>query len=92
MLTILIKAYCVNVVVDIKPIYLNKRYLFQNKIYYLDKIYFCFGKIKLSKHTLFKLNWLPDLCKIIDFMQDNIKRQYNLGSSIKKVVLYIFSL
>ena len=25
------------VVVDIKPIYLNKRYLFQIKIYYLDK-------------------------------------------------------
>ena len=39
MLTILIKAYCVNVVVDIKPIYLNKHYLFQNKIYDLDKIY-----------------------------------------------------
>ena len=30
--------YCVDVVVDIKSIYLNKRYLFQNKIYYLDKI------------------------------------------------------
>ena len=30
MLTILIKAYCVNVVIDIKPIYLNKRYSFQN--------------------------------------------------------------
>ena len=28
----LIKAYCVNVVVDIKPIYLDKGYLFQNKI------------------------------------------------------------
>ena len=40
MLTILIKAYCVNALVDIKPIYLNKYYLFQNKIYYLDKIYF----------------------------------------------------
>ena len=39
MLTIVIKAYCVNVVVDIKPIYLNKHYLFQNKIYDLDKIY-----------------------------------------------------
>ena len=33
-----LKAYCVNIVVDIKPIYLNKGYLFQNKIYYLDKI------------------------------------------------------
>ena len=54
MLTILIKAYCVNVVVDIKPIYLNKYYLFQNKIYYLDKIYFCFAIIKLLKHTIKK--------------------------------------
>ena len=39
MLTIVIEAYCVNVLVDIKPIYLNKHYLFQNKIYDLDKIY-----------------------------------------------------
>ena len=39
MLTIVIKADCVNVVVDIKPIYLNKHYLFQNKINDLDKIY-----------------------------------------------------
>ena len=51
-----IKAYCVNVMVDIKPIYLNKRYLFQNRIYYLDKIYFCFAKVKFSKVTLHKLN------------------------------------
>ena len=41
MLTIVIKAYFV--VVDIKPIYLNKHYLFQNNIY------FRFAKIKLSK-------------------------------------------
>ena len=39
MLTIVIKACCVNAVVDIKPIYLNKHDLFQNKIYDLDKIY-----------------------------------------------------
>ena len=39
MLTIVIKVYCVHVVVDIKPIYLNKHYLFQNKIYDLNKIY-----------------------------------------------------
>ena len=45
-------AYCVNIVVDIKPIYLRKRYLFQNKINYLDKIYFCFAKIKLCKDTI----------------------------------------
>ena len=56
MLIILIKAYCVNVVVDIKPIYLNKRNLFKNKIYRLDKIYFYFTKIKLSKRSLYKLN------------------------------------
>ena len=36
----LIKA---NVVADVKPIHLNKRYLFQNQIYYLDKIYFRFA-------------------------------------------------
>ena len=40
--------------VDIKPIYLNECYLFQNKINYLDKIYFCFAKIKLFKHTFKK--------------------------------------
>ena len=56
MLTILIKAYCVNVVVDIKPIYLNKPYLFQNQIYYLGKIYFCLAKTKFSKLILYKLN------------------------------------
>ena len=55
MLTILIKAYCVIVLVDTKPIYLNKPYLFQNKIFCLDKIYLCFSKIKLSKLTLYKL-------------------------------------
>ena len=34
----IVKGYCINVVVDIKAIYLNKHYLSQNKIYYLDKI------------------------------------------------------
>ena len=51
MLTILIKTYCVNVVVDIKPIYLNKYYLLQNEIYYLDKIYFRFPKIRKAVQT-----------------------------------------
>ena len=63
MLTILIKAYCVNVVVDIKPIYLNKRYLFQNKICYLDRIYFLFAKITISKLTLYKLKLVIRLVK-----------------------------
>ena len=56
MLTIFIKAYFV--VADLKPIYLKKHCLFQNKVNYLDKIYFCFTKIKLSKLTLDKLNQL----------------------------------
>ena len=53
MLAMVIKAYRVNVVVDRKPIYLNKNIkqtLFQNKTYYLEKI--CFAKIKLSKLTI----------------------------------------
>ena len=50
MLTMLIKGYSVIAVVDVKPVYLNKRYLFQNKIYYLNEIFFCFTKIKFSKH------------------------------------------
>ena len=54
MLTMLIKAYCVNVVVDIKPIYLKKYYLFENKIYYLDKICFCFAIIQIFKYTIKK--------------------------------------
>ena len=40
--------------VDIKPIYLSKYYLFQNKLYYLDKINFCFAIIKLFKDTIKK--------------------------------------
>ena len=60
MLTVVIKTYCIDVVVDIKPIYLNKRSLFQNKVYYLDKMYLFFLKIKLSKFTLNKVNLLPD--------------------------------
>ena len=49
--------------VDIKPIYLNKGYLFQNKIYYLDKIYLCFAKIKFSKHTLYRSSRPEVFCK-----------------------------
>ena len=56
MLTILIKAYCANIVVDIRPIYLNKRYLIPNNIYDLDKTYFCLAKIMLLKIALHKLN------------------------------------
>ena len=67
----------------IKPIYLNKRYLFQNKIYYLDKTYFCFTKIKLSKITLYKLSQLPDYLKIINFTQRKMKTRHVLGWSIK---------
>ena len=63
MSAILIKAYCDNVVVDIKPIYFNKEYLFQNKIYYLDKIYLSFTKIKFSKYTLYRISCPDVFCK-----------------------------
>ena len=49
--------------VDTEPIYLNKGYLFYNKVYFLDKIYLCLAKVKFSKYTLYslyKLNWLPE--------------------------------
>ena len=76
---LLIKTYCVNVVVDIETIYLNKGYLFQNKIYYLDKIYFCFAKM-ISKLALYKLNLVTRFVKKnIDFMQHNIKIWHVLG-------------
>ena len=39
-----------------KSIYLMERYLFQNKIYCFDKIYFCLAKLTISKLTLYKLN------------------------------------
>ena len=86
MLTIVIKAFCVNVMVDKKPIYLNKHYFFQNKIYYLDKAYFSFTKIKLSKLTLHKRNLLDTrlVKKNIDWMQPNIKKQHVLSWSVEK--------
>ena len=60
MLTILIKAYCVNVVVDIKPIYLKKRYLFQNKFYYLVKIFFSGAETNSIFNLSFKLCYRAD--------------------------------
>ena len=44
-------AYYVDVMVYIKSISLNKHYSYQNKIYYLDKIYFCFAKIHKAFQT-----------------------------------------
>ena len=35
-LTIFIKAHCINVVVNVKPIYLNKYYILKNQIFRLD--------------------------------------------------------
>ena len=52
---LIFKAYCVNVSIDIKPIYLNKPNFRLRSTIYLDKIYFCFAKIKL-----YGLNYLPD--------------------------------
>ena len=78
-----IKAYCVNVMVDIKPIYLNKRYLLQNKVYYLDITYFCFAKMKLLKVALYKLNQQPDQLKM-QAISDITKK---CGSFLKYVIL-----
>ena len=69
MVRILMKAYCVHGIIDIKPIYLNKPYLFQNKIYCLDKFYFCFAK----GANLYKLSWLPCSLKNMVLTQCNIK-------------------
>ena len=33
----------------------------------------------LGQHTLYKLNWLPDQLKNIDFMARNIKMWHTLG-------------
>ena len=50
--------------VDVKPIYLNKDYLFQTKIYCLDEIYLCSATIKFSKHTLYRSSCRPKVfCK-----------------------------
>ena len=46
MLTIVIKVYCVNSRGWYKAHLFEQTYLFQNKIYYLDKVYFCFAKIR----------------------------------------------
>ena len=73
MLAILIKTYCLNDVVDVKPIYLEKRFLFQNKIYYLGEI-FLLRKSKPSKLIL-----VTRLIKNIDFTQHNIKMGHVLG-------------
>ena len=49
--------------VDIKPIYLNKRHLFQNKIYYLDKIYLF---LKDTHREKAPSNKTPTLSKIMN--------------------------
>ena len=73
--------------VDIKLIYLNKGYLFQNKIYYLDKIYLSFAKTKFSKHTLYrssrpevfcKKGVLRNRAKFLNWLPDNIKKRHVL--------------
>ena len=57
------KAHCVDFMVDLTPFYLNKGYLFHNKIYYLDKIYLCFAKIRFSKHTVCRSSRPEVFCK-----------------------------
>ena len=69
MLTIVIKAYFLNVVVDIKLIYLKKHYLFQNWLALIVIRAYCVNfvvdtkPIYLDKHYLFQ-NKIFDLDKI----------------------------
>ena len=79
MLPMLIQAYCVNVVVDIKPIYLNKLYLLKNNIYYLDKSYFSFAKRRKAFQTYsVSIKLVNRLVKNIDFMEPSIKMRHVL--------------
>ena len=89
MLTIVIKAYCVNVVVDIKPIYLGKLYFKIISTIQIKSISVLQKYIKLSKFTLSKLNQLPDQLKNTDFTQRKIKMQHVLGWSIKKCKVWL---
>ena len=88
MLTILIKAYRINVVVDIKSIYLNKYYLFWNKIYYLDKIYFCFAIIKLFKHTT-KKGALAQMfsCEFCEIAKNTYFSEHFVATTSKQVTV-----
>ena len=86
------KAYCVNVVVDIKPIYLNKCYLFQNKIYYSDKIYFCFAKIKLFKHAIKKEALAQVLfCEYCVISKNTFFTEHLWATAAKQVTAYRYS-
>ena len=66
-LTILVKAYCVDAMVDIKPFYFNKYYLFQNKIYCLDNIYFCFAIIHTIKKEAVAQMFSCEFCEIAKY-------------------------
>ena len=62
-----------NVVVDTTPIYLKKRYLFENKIYHLYKIYFYFTK-----------NQIPGQLRVYRLYAMQHKNASCLGRSINK--------
>ena len=52
---------------DIKPFYFNKYYLFQNKIYYLDNIYFCFAIIHTIKEEALAQIFFCEFCEIVKY-------------------------
>ena len=53
MLRIFIKAYCINIVVSSKPIYLNKHHLFKCKIYLSCLVFFVCLLINNYKEKLY---------------------------------------
>ena len=87
MLTILIKAYYVDVVLDIKPIYLNRRYLFKNKFYYLDKIYFYYSYF--MQHNV-KMRHAASIKKSVSFLKCVVLFQ-NRGLHLQEVEVFHYS-
>ena len=71
-----------------KPIYLNKYSLFQNKIYYLDKIYFYIAIIKLFNHTI-KKEAVAQMfsCEICEIAKNTFFTEHLWATAPKQVTL-----
>ena len=83
----------VNIVVDIKSIYLNKRYLFQNKIKCLDKIKcFYFATTKLFKHTI-KKETLAQVfsCEFCEISKNTFFTKHLWATASEQVTIYHYS-
>ena len=85
-------AYRVNIVVDINPIYLNKRYLFHNLINYFNKIYFCFTKIKRFKHTIKKETLTQAFsCEFCEISKNTFFKESLWATTSKQVTVYHYT-